>query len=62
MTYSLQAFSSEQVLNAAQLNQIEINIKDHVHGDDSVSDHYSDSFYADVNQTLVSGSLLIMFG
>ena len=62
MTYSLQAFSSEQVLNAAQINQTEVSIRDHVHGIGGVSDNLFDSFYADVDQTLASGSLHIIHG
>ena len=36
MTYILQTFSFEQVLTSAQMNQVEVNIRDHVHGRDSV--------------------------
>jgi len=32
MPYSLQTFAFNQVLTAAQMNQVEANIKDHVHG------------------------------
>ncbi len=36
MAYSFQTFSFEQVLTSAQVNQIEVNIRDHIHGRDSV--------------------------
>lgn len=32
MAYSFQTFSVGQVLTAAQVNQIEVNVRDHVHG------------------------------
>ena len=37
MAYSFQTFTVGQVLTAAQTNQVEINIRDHVHGVDGVS-------------------------
>lgn len=32
MTYSFQTFSLNQVLTASQMNQVEANIRDHIHG------------------------------
>ena len=37
MAYSFQIFTLNQILTAAQMNQVEVNIRDHVHGDDGVS-------------------------
>lgn len=37
MAYSFQTFSVGQVLTAAQVNQLEVNIRDHVHGTAGVS-------------------------
>jgi hypothetical protein len=37
MAYSFQTFTVGQVLTAAQTNQVEVNIRDHVHGVDGVS-------------------------
>lgn len=37
MTYSFQTFSVGQVLTAAQMNQVEVNVRDHGHGLDGVS-------------------------
>jgi len=37
MTYSFQTFTINQVLTAAQMNQVEVNIRDHVHGSAGVS-------------------------
>lgn len=36
MAYSFQTFSLNQVLTAAQMNQVEVNIRDHIHGRASV--------------------------
>lgn len=38
MTYSKQTFSLNQKLTSAQMNQVETNIQDHVHGSGSMSD------------------------
>lgn len=38
MSYSYQNFSFGQVLTSAQMQQVEDNIRDHVHGQDGVSD------------------------
>jgi len=37
MAYSFQTFSVGQVLTAAQMNQVEVNIRDHIHGVSGVS-------------------------
>lgn len=37
MTYSFQTFSVDAVLTAVQMNQVEANIRDHVHGQGSVA-------------------------
>lgn len=37
MAYSFQTFAVGQVLTAAQISQTEVNIRDHVHGQDGVS-------------------------
>lgn len=37
MSYSFQTFSVGQVLQASHMNQVEVNIRDHVHGSASVS-------------------------
>lgn len=37
MAYSFQTFTTGQVLTAAQMNQVEVNIRDHNHGDGTVS-------------------------
>ena len=36
MAYSFQTFAFNQVLTSAEMNQVEINIRDHVHGQDGV--------------------------
>lgn len=36
MAYSFQTFSVGQVLTASQMNQVEVNIRDHLHGTSSV--------------------------
>jgi len=56
MAYTFQTFSLGNVLTAAQLNQIEVNIRDHVHGDDGVaqSDLRAAPFVSD-QQSLASG-------
>lgn len=36
MAYSFQVFTLAQVLTAAQMNQVEVNIRDHQHGVDGV--------------------------
>jgi hypothetical protein len=36
MAYAFQIFSFEQVLTSAQMNQVEVNVRDHVHGLNSV--------------------------
>lgn len=36
--YSFQTFSVGQVLTASQMNQVEVNVRDHVHGTAGVSD------------------------
>lgn len=36
MSYSFQTFSVGQVLTAAQMNQVEVNIRDHIHGQGNV--------------------------
>lgn len=36
MAYSFQTFTVNQVLTAAQMNQVEVNVRDHVHGSASV--------------------------
>ena len=36
MAYSFQTFSVGQVLTASQMNAVEVNIRDHVHGSDGV--------------------------
>lgn len=36
-TYSFQTFSSGEVLGASKMNQIEVNIRDHIHGVSGVS-------------------------
>ena len=38
MAYSFQTFSAAQVLTAAQMNQVEVNVRDHVHGVAGVED------------------------
>jgi hypothetical protein len=38
MSYSFQLFSVGQILTAAQQNQVEANVRDHVHGQSGVSD------------------------
>lgn len=43
MTYSFQTFSVGQVLTAAQVNQIEVNIRDHAHGSGSVNGTMGDT-------------------
>jgi hypothetical protein len=52
MTYSAQTFSVGQVLTAAQMQQIDTNIKDHVHGASGVAYHdltrYQNALGADV--------------
>lgn len=37
MSYQFQTFSFQEVLTSSKLNQVEINIRDHVHGSDGVS-------------------------
>lgn len=37
MAYSFQTFTLAQVLTAAQMNQVEVNIRDHVHGTSGVA-------------------------
>lgn len=37
MAYSFQTFTVGQVLTAAQMNQVEVNIRDHIHGQNGVS-------------------------
>jgi hypothetical protein len=36
LAYSFQTFSVDQILTAAQMNQVEQNVRDHVHGRSSV--------------------------
>ena len=36
MSYSFQTFSFQQVLTSAQMDQVEVNVRDHVHGQDGV--------------------------
>src|SRR3989304_8168774 len=38
MAYALQTFSAGQILTAAQMNAVEVNIRDHIHGADSVAE------------------------
>ncbi len=47
MAYSFQTFSVGQVLTAAHMNQVEYNIRDHVHGADGVSELSAYSRLAD---------------
>jgi microcystin-dependent protein len=44
MAYSYQTFSVGQVLTAAQVQQIEDNIRDHEHGQDGVNDSLAPGF------------------
>jgi len=37
LAYAFQTFSFEQVLTSAQMSQVEVNVRDHIHGRDSVS-------------------------
>jgi len=39
MAYSFQTFTLSQILTAAQMNQVEVNIRDHQHGVSGVFDH-----------------------
>lgn len=50
MAYSFQTFTVGQVLTAAQVSQIEINIRDHVHGAASVSGDVPNTAATQANQ------------
>ncbi len=41
MAYSFQTFTVAQVLTASQMNQVEVNIRDHVHGTASVGSTFT---------------------
>lgn len=43
MAYSFQTFSVGEVLTASKMNQVEVNVRDHVHGNSSVSNNISDN-------------------
>ncbi len=45
MTYSQQSFSPGEVVTSAQVNQIEFNVRDHLHGTGNISSHISASYY-----------------
>ena len=57
MAYSFQTFSVNQILTSSQMNQVEVNIRDHAHGASSVnqtvgaaptsSGHYANKGYVD---------------
>lgn len=46
MAYSFQSFGVGDVLTASQMNQVETNIADHVHGQEGVADNQVSAFYA----------------
>lgn len=52
MAYSFQTFTLNQVLTAAQMNQVEVNIRDHVHTSGGVSGYAAGS----VDQSAIGGS------
>ena len=59
MTYSQQSFSVGSILYSSELEQIEANIRDHVHGDGNVSHHVAASFYSDTEQVCGSYQVVI---
>ena len=55
MTYSQQSFSVSEILNSSEMDQLEFNIRDHVHGNGNISHRIGASFYTDETKVIESG-------
>ncbi|MDZ4347907.1 MAG: hypothetical protein U1E51_36330 [Candidatus Binatia bacterium] len=60
MAYSFQTFTLSQILTAAQMNQVEVNIRDHEHGVAGVSGDVPNTAATQANQETASSLVTIV--
>jgi len=60
MGYSFQTFAFEEVATSSKLSQVEVNIRDHVHGTDGVVSIAFNEDYDSGEQVITSGGQLIL--
>lgn len=59
MAYSFQTFSVEEILTSSKMNQVEVNIRDHVHGGSSVG-NVGTTAAADTNNTTLATTAYVI--